>query len=68
MTTQKILSRDFVISFFAQFAFASVFFALVPTLPIYLSRLGSMNAAIGMIIGGFSISALLSDLLLEWLS
>jgi len=58
MTTQKILSRDFVISFFAQFAFASVFFALVPTLPIYLSRLGSTNAAIGMIIGGFSISAL----------
>jgi len=58
MTTQKILSRDFVIIFFAQFAFASVFFALVPTLPIYLSRLGSTNAAIGMIIGGFSISAL----------
>ena len=57
MTTQKILTRDFVISFFAQFACASVFYALIPTLPIYLSRLGSTNAAIGVMIGGFSISA-----------
>ena len=30
MTTQKILTRDFVIIFFAQFAFASVFYALDP--------------------------------------
>ena len=58
MTTQKILTRDFVITFLAQFAFTSVFYILIPTLPIYLSRLGSTNAAIGMIIGGFSISAL----------
>jgi MFS family permease len=58
MTTQKILTRDFVFSFFAQFAFSSVFCILIPTLPIYLSRKGSSEAEIGFLIGVFSISSL----------
>jgi len=58
MATQKILTRDFVLSFFAQFAFSSVFCILIPTLPIYLSRLGSPEAEIGILIGTFSVSSL----------
>jgi MFS family permease len=38
MTPQKILSRDFILCFFAQFTFTSGFHLLIPTLPIYLSR------------------------------
>jgi MFS family permease len=58
METQKILTRDFVLSFFAQFAFSSVFCILIPTLPIYLSRSGTPEAEIGVLIGIFSVSSL----------
>jgi len=58
METQKIFTRDFVLSFFAQFAFSSVFCILIPTLPIYLSRSGTPEAEIGVLIGIFSVSSL----------
>ena len=58
MTIQKILSRDFILCFSAQFAFTSVSFILIPTLPIYLSRLGSTEIEIGILIGAFGISSL----------
>ena len=51
MTTQKIFTRDFVLCFLAQFALSSVFFILPPTLPIYLSALGTREAEIGVLIG-----------------
>jgi len=53
-----MLTRDFILCFFGQFAFASVIFVLVPTLPIYLSRLGSTEVEIGILIGAFGISSL----------
>jgi MFS family permease len=56
--TQKILTRDFVLCFFAQFTFAFVFFSLIPTLPIYLSKLRSTEAEIGVLIGIFFFSSL----------
>ena len=59
METQKILSRDFLLCFFAQFAFAFVFCILIPTFPIYLSSKGSSNAEIGLLIGIFSVASLL---------
>ncbi len=59
MATQKILTRDFVLCFFAQFAFSSVFFTLIPTIPIYLSRLGSTEAGIGILVGALSVSSLI---------
>ncbi|MGA2518919.1 MAG: MFS transporter [Thermodesulfobacteriota bacterium] len=59
MATQKILTRDFVLCFFAQFTFSSVFYILIPTLPIYLSRLGAKEAEIGVLIGVFSVSSLI---------
>ena len=50
MATQKIFTRDFVLNFLAQFAFSSVFFILIPTIPIYLSRLGSTDVGIGILL------------------
>ena len=57
--TQKIFTRDFVLVLFAQFAFSFVFSLLIPTLPIYLSRLGSTEAEIGVLIGSFFFSSLI---------
>ena len=42
----------------AQFAFSLVINILVPTLPIYLSSLGAKEVEIGVLIGSFSVSAL----------
>jgi MFS family permease len=61
MTTQtvrKVLSPDFILAFIAQFAFGSVFNILIPTLPIYLLRLGSTETEIGALIGIFFFSSL----------
>jgi len=61
MTTQtirKILTRDFILCSFAQFVFGIANTILIPTLPIYLSRLGSKEAEIGVLIGIFAISSL----------
>jgi len=58
MATQKILNRDFVLSFFAQFAFSSVFSILIPTIPIYLSKMGAREAEIGVLVGALSVSSL----------
>jgi len=55
---KKLFTRDFILSFFAQFAFSSVFLILIPTLPIYLSGKGSSKAEIGFLVGAFSVSAL----------
>jgi len=59
MSAEKILTRNFVLSFFAQFTFSSVFFILIPTIPIYLSRLGSTDAEIGVLVGVLSVSSLI---------
>ena len=59
MATEKILNRDFLIAFVAQFAFSSAYYILIPTLPIYLSRSGSAETEIGVLIGVFSISSLI---------
>jgi len=58
MATSKIFTRDFVLSFFAQFAFSCVFYILIPTIPIYLLRLGSTEAGIGVLVGALSVSSL----------
>ena len=59
MTTPKILSRDYTLSFFAQFAFSSVFCILIPAIPIYLLRSGSKEGEIGFLVGIFSVSSLI---------
>lgn len=58
-TIQKIFTRDFILAYFVQFALTSVFFILLPTLPIYLSKLGSNVVEIGVLIGIFAVSSLI---------
>jgi MFS family permease len=59
MTAQKILTRDFVLSFLAQFAFSFVSFILVPTIPVYLSRFEAKAGEIGFLIGILSVFSLI---------
>ena len=59
MTTQKILTRDFVLNFLAQFAFSFVSFILIPTIPIYLSRFEAKAGEIGFLVGILSVSSLI---------
>jgi MFS family permease len=59
MTKHKILTRDFVLSFLAQFAFSFVSFILIPTLPVYLSRFEAKAGEIGFLIGILSVFSLI---------
>lgn len=59
MSLRKIFSRDFILTFSAQLAFSSSLFILIPTLPIYLSRLGAAETEIGILIGTSSVSSVL---------
>ncbi|HEX3036317.1 MAG TPA: MFS transporter [Thermodesulfobacteriota bacterium] len=62
MATQEvrnILSRDFILASFVQFALAFLFSILLPTLPIYLSQLGSREVEIGVLMGGLAVSSLI---------
>ena len=58
MDRQKILVRDFLLCFFAQFSLTFAHYNLVPTLPIYLSRLGTREEEIGILIGILGVSSL----------
>jgi len=61
MTTEairKILTGDFILALFAQFTFTLANHILIPTLPIYLSRLDSKETEIGILIGIFTVSSL----------
>lgn len=53
------MTRDFVLSCSAQVVFSSVFFILIPTIPIYLQQLGTTEAGIGILIGALSVSSLI---------
>jgi MFS family permease len=57
-TIRKIFTRDFILASIVQFALAFVFFVLIPTLPIYLSKSGSNEVEIGVLIGIFAVSSL----------
>jgi MFS family permease len=57
-TVRKILTRDFILVFFAQLTFIVVCHILIPTLPIYLSKLGVKETGIGVLIGSFAVSSL----------
>jgi len=48
---RNILTRDFILAFFAQIAFTSVFHLLIPTFPIYLLKWGSTEIEIGVLVG-----------------
>jgi MFS family permease len=59
-TMREIFTRDFILAFLAHFTFVIAFHALTPTLPIYLSRLGSKETEIGVLVGIFFVSSLVS--------
>jgi MFS family permease len=65
---QNILTRDFVLVFLAFFIFAAANHALTPTIPIYLAKLGSIESEIGVLVGIFGVSSLISRFLVGgWL-
>lgn len=57
-TMKNIFFRDYIFSFLAFFCFAAALHALTPTLPIFLSRLGSNEREIGLLVGTLGISSL----------
>jgi len=57
--TQEIWTRDFSLIFIAQVVFSSALCILIPTLPIYLSKGGSTEVQIGILIGTSGIASLL---------
>jgi MFS family permease len=59
---RSLLTRDFILGFFGYFALLFACFAFLPTLPIYLTRLGSSEREIGVLVGIFGVSALVSRL------
>jgi MFS family permease len=58
MAISKIITRDFIFAFLSQFAFSAGYFILIPTLPVYLSKLRINELEIGILIGVFSVSSL----------
>jgi predicted MFS family arabinose efflux permease len=55
---RQIFTRDFILISSAQLVFTAVFFALMPTIPIYLSRQGIREAEIGVLVGVFIVASL----------
>jgi MFS family permease len=53
-----ILNRRFIQTFLSQIMVSSVYCLLIPTLPIYLSRMGTTEVEIGILIGALSVSSL----------
>jgi MFS family permease len=60
---RNVFTRDFVLVLFAFFAFMAAFYALIPTLPIYFSQLGSNERLVGMLVGITGVASLVSRLL-----
>jgi predicted MFS family arabinose efflux permease len=61
-TRRNVFTRDFVLGFFAFFFFLAAISSLIPTLPIYLTRLGSNEREIGLLIGILAVASLASRL------
>jgi MFS family permease len=59
----KVFTRDFVLVIFMFFTFMAAFYALIPTLPIYFSQLGSGERQVGMLVGVTGVAALISRFL-----
>jgi predicted MFS family arabinose efflux permease len=60
---KNMITRDFVFGFLALFTFLAALYVLMPTLPIYLERQGSSVREIGVLVGIYSVSSLISRLL-----
>ena len=61
-TGRNLFTHDFVLVVLAFFAICAAFHSLTPTLPVYLTQLGSNEREIGVLIGIFAVAALASRL------
>jgi MFS family permease len=57
---KDIFTGNFVFCFLAFFIFAAANHALTPTIPVYLVKLGSHEREIGVLVGIFGVSSLVS--------
>ena len=62
-TMKHIFTRDLSLGFLAYLAFLTAMSAMFPTFPIFLSRLGSSEREIGVLVGVSSVSSLVSRFL-----
>ncbi|HOE17191.1 MAG TPA: MFS transporter [Syntrophorhabdaceae bacterium] len=62
-TTRNILTRGFILGFLALFLSIAANHALIPTLPIFFLKFGSNETEIGVLIGVFAASSLVSRFL-----
>jgi MFS transporter, DHA1 family, multidrug resistance protein len=60
---RNIINHDFVLVFLATFAFVVPYHVLFPTLPIFLTSVGSGEGEIGMLVGVFGAASLFSRLI-----
>jgi predicted MFS family arabinose efflux permease len=59
-TGRSLFTRDFVLVFLAYLVFIAANYALIPTLPIYFTNLGSNARKVGVLIGVMAVAALIS--------
>ena len=59
-TAGKLFNRDFILHFFAFFVFIAANHSLIPTLPIYFTKLGSNARQVGMLVGIWGVASLVS--------
>src|SRR5512145_2449718 len=59
-TAGSLFTRDFVLVFLAFFTFVAATHALIPTLPLYFTKLGSNERQVGVLIGVMGVAALIS--------
>ena len=60
---RNIFTRDFILVLLAFFAFMAAFYALIPTLPVYFSQLGSGERLVGILVGITGVASLISRFL-----
>jgi MFS family permease len=58
MKVSRILTRDFILVFSAQFTLSSAFNSLLPTIPIYLAQQGATEREIGIMVGAVNVASL----------
>jgi MFS family permease len=59
---RNIFTLDYILGFFAYFFFLAAINSLTPTFPIYLTRLGSDEREVGVLIGVLAVASLASRL------
>jgi len=62
-TAGNLFTREFILVFLAYFTFIAVNNALIPTLPLYFTKLGSNERQVGVLVGIMAVAALISRFL-----